>query len=318
MKAARAGCVLPSAAVRAEAAAWIARLHGPSRTREVEEGLRRWLAEAPEHAAAFELLTDVWEKAARLDRRAEPIPSRRANRPVSFMRTALATIVVALAAAGTLPHSHSDRVSSGIGQLRSVTLADGTHVRLDADTELLVRYGPRTRHVVLVRGQAYFEVAHRADWPFLVTSAGHAVRDLGTRFNVRREGDLLAVTLVQGEVEVSSVRPSGARPLDLAIGERVTFAGKGAAKIDWPALARVLAWERGEVPLENVTLADAAARLNHYSRQRIVVEPPVAAIRVSGIVQAGDSSSFAAAVAKTYGLRVLHPAADRIVLAPSR
>ena len=44
----------PSAAARAEAAAWVARLHGPNRTPEVEAGLRRWLADNPEHAEAFD------------------------------------------------------------------------------------------------------------------------------------------------------------------------------------------------------------------------------------------------------------------------
>jgi len=53
---------------RIEAACWIARLHGPYRTSQVEAGFRRWLAERPERASAFELLTEVWEKAGQLRR----------------------------------------------------------------------------------------------------------------------------------------------------------------------------------------------------------------------------------------------------------
>ena len=84
-------------------------------------------------------------------------------------------------------------------------------------------------------------------------------------------------------------------------------------------MAQVTAWEAGEVSLANTSLADAAAQLNRSSRQRIVIaDPAVAAIRVSGIVQAGESASFAQAVAKTYGLRVVRPARDVIVLAPGR
>jgi transmembrane sensor len=51
------GPAKPSAAARAEAVVWVARLHGPNRTGEVEAGLRRWLADDPEHAAAFEQVT---------------------------------------------------------------------------------------------------------------------------------------------------------------------------------------------------------------------------------------------------------------------
>lgn len=305
-----------SAAARAEAAVWIARLHGPSRTREVEEGLRHWLSADPAHAAAFEQLTDVWEKAAHL-RRARHGPAmapRPARGRLIFVRAVLATILIALAPSSILRHPGADVVTTGIGELRNVTLADGTQIHLDADTKLLVHLGKRSRRVVLVQGQAYFKVVHRADWPFIVTAAGHAIRDVGTEFDVRDDDDLLAVTLVEGKVTVS-----GAQAFNLAPGERLTFKGMRSAEIDWPPVAQVTAWERGEVSLANTSLADAAAQLNRYSRQRILIEgPAVAAIRVSGIVQAGDSSSFAEAVAKTYDLKVLRPAPDVIVLASGR
>jgi transmembrane sensor len=48
--------------VRAEAAAWLARLHGPDRGPTLEAGLRRWLAEHPLHAREFELATDLWDE----------------------------------------------------------------------------------------------------------------------------------------------------------------------------------------------------------------------------------------------------------------
>ncbi len=305
-----------SAAARAEAAAWIARLHGPNRTREVEEGLRHWLTADPAHAAAFEQLTDIWEKAAHLRRalHGPAIASRPRRGWALAARTVLAMILLAFAPSSILPHRGADLVATGIGELRNVTLADGTQVHLDADTRLLVHLGKHSRRVVLVQGQAYFKVTHRADWPFIVTAAGHAIRDIGTEFDVRYDDDLLAVALVHGSVTVS-----GAQAFNLAPGERLTFDGARLAKIDWPPMAQVTAWETGEVSLANTSLADAAAQLNRSSQERIViVDPAVAAIRVSGIVQAGDSASFAQAVARTYGLRVVHSARDVIVLAPGR
>src|SRR5688572_18049024 len=89
-----------SPAVRAQAAAWVARLHGPNRTPDVEAGFRRWMSEDPERAAAVELITDTWEKAARLRR--GPVEEVRSwhlrGFRISFPRAALATAVtVALA-----------------------------------------------------------------------------------------------------------------------------------------------------------------------------------------------------------------------------
>lgn len=334
-----------SASVQAQAAAWIARLHGPNRTKEVEEGLRRWLAEESEHAEAFELLTDLWEKAAYLSRaRIAPISSSRPVRPrVRVLRAALVAVVMALVAAGDYHMPNNGVVTTGIDQFRSLILADGTRIRMDADTKLDVRYGARLRRVVIEQGQAYFHVVHRSDWPFIVIAAGHDIRDVGTKFDVRRQGDLMAVTLLQGEVTVSREpskvqpirapaaagqrggRPRGAgatgapRTITLAPGERVTFQGTRMRKIDWPSVAQVTAWLRGEVMLENTSLADAAADLNRYSRLRIVIrDPAVASIRVSGVVQAGASRSFAAAVARSYRLRELRLSRNVIILESDR
>jgi ferric-dicitrate binding protein FerR (iron transport regulator) len=59
----------PLPAARAEAAAWVARLHGPHRDAATEASWRRWMSESPSHAQAFELVTDTWEKAQALRRR---------------------------------------------------------------------------------------------------------------------------------------------------------------------------------------------------------------------------------------------------------
>lgn len=330
----------PSAAARAEAAAWIARLHGPNRTRDVEDGLRRWLEADAEHTAAFEALTDIWEKTARL--------SRGRTRVVSpGPRLSLARALLAMLLAAFVPHAlfhgaYNAVVTTGIGQFRDLTLADGTRVRLDADTRLQVRYSRLSRHVELLGGEAYFAVRHRSSWPFSVTAAGHVIHDVGTEFDVRREGGVLAVTLLKGKVTVSAPAPGAEQPLSsaagatgrlardfeasplvpaltLSPGERVTFDGSRVARVDWPHLAQVMAWEHHEVVFDNTSLGQAAHELNRYSHQRIVIEDPaVAAIRVSGIVQAGASSSFVAAVAQAYQLGVSRPAPQVIVLARDR
>jgi transmembrane sensor len=196
----------PSAAARAEAAAWIARLHGPNRTPEVEAGLRRWMAEDPERAAAFELLTDTWETSARLRRRPlEQVASWEwPGFRISFSSAVLGTMAVAiLAVIGTVFWLRQDGFSTAIGEQRTVTLQDGTRVYLNTDTRAIVHYDRLARRVELVRGEALFEVAKRPDWPFIVAAGRQQIRALGTAFLVRRDQDDLTVTLVEGKVTVS-------------------------------------------------------------------------------------------------------------------
>jgi transmembrane sensor len=201
----------PSAAARAEAAVWIARLHGPNRTPEVEAGLRRWMAEDAERAAAFELLTDTWDKSARLRRRPlEQVASWEwPGFRISFSRAALATLAIAiLAVIGTVFFLHHDGLATDIGEQRTVTLEDGTRVHLNTDTRAVVHYNRLARGVELVRGEALFEVVKRPDWPFIVTAGHQQIRALGTIFLVRRDQNDLAVTLVEGKVSVSPLDSS--------------------------------------------------------------------------------------------------------------
>jgi len=336
-----AGPARPSASARAEAAAWVARLHGPNRTREVEAGLRRWLAEDPEHAAAFELLTETWDKSARLRRRPiEQVASwERPGFRISFSRAAFATAAIFIVAViVTFLYFHTDAVTTGIGELRVITLDDGTRVHLNTATQARFRYDKQFRRVSLERGEALFEVAKRPGWPFIVSAGGREITALGTEFVVRHTDHGIEVTLVEGKVTVSPAVTTGVRPEQsagpeeasrpasqqvaelaqtrqslqtdvfmLAPGERLTFTGAAPAKIDRPVLERVTAWQRGEVALDNTLLRDAVTEMNRYSREQIVIEDPaLAAIRVSGIFQAGDSANFVQAVARTYHMRVLH------------
>jgi transmembrane sensor len=294
----------------------------------VEVGLRRWLQDDPEHARAFELLTDTWEKSARLQRRPlERLASlERAGFRMSFSRAAFAmAVTVAFAVIGTIIYLHSDAVTTDVGELRTLTLEDGTRVHLNTNTRLLVRYDEQQRSLRLEGGEALFEVAKDPARPFVVAADGRQIRALGTEFVVRDDVHELAVTLVEGKVVVSplplaaavSSLPTAGEPaapaspgqgaFTLLPGERLTFIPTASPKIDRPALERVTAWQRGQVALDNTALTDAAAEMNRYSRRHIVIDDPrVAAIHVSGIFQAGDSDNFAQAVAATYPLQVIH------------
>src|SRR5690606_37017438 len=84
-------------AARAEASAWITRLHGLERTPEMEAGFRRWLAERPENAQEFEGLTEVWELLG------AGAPARVAPRLERWERSAEASELQALRAGRSSP-----------------------------------------------------------------------------------------------------------------------------------------------------------------------------------------------------------------------
>jgi ferric-dicitrate binding protein FerR (iron transport regulator) len=86
-------------------------------------------------------------------------------------------------------------------------LSDGSHVWLNAGSSLTypVAFVGNERKVQIT-GEAYFEVAHDASKPFVVSKGVTSVEVLGTHFNVNAydDEDALRITLLEGSVKVAS------------------------------------------------------------------------------------------------------------------
>jgi transmembrane sensor len=295
----------------AEAAAWVAVLHGPNRTSSMERGFAKWLKSSEAHARAFGEATAIWEETRALPRPRRLRTFRRDTPSSFFMRHAtLAAILLVALGVGASLTMRDGGIATGVGEQRVLALEDGTRVTLNTQTQVVVRYTRNARRIELKSGEALFNVARRADWPFYVTAGDQTIRALGTSFAVRRDKDQVSVTLVDGKVTVAQTATPAttAKPSAIALtpGERVVFAPKKLARADRPQIDKLLAWQRGEVALSDVTLADAIAEMNRYSREAVVAQVSAARpIRVTGLFRAGDSMSFARAVAEAYQLKVV-------------
>lgn len=301
----------PTPSAIAEAAAWLARLKQPERSREVEDAFRHWLSEKQENAVAFELTQEAWDTHAPLARRVarprvdwKPRRSWHANR---FVRALIAAALLICLIA--LPLLRGPSLNTAIGERLTHTLPDGSRVTLNTDSRLELAYTRTERRVRLSHGEALFEVAKDPEHPFIVVAGNHAVRALGTSFVVRNDREW-AVTLLEGQVRVedmqSANKPERFSALTVSTpGQRVTLNESTAPRLEVTALDRVTAWRQGEVRLDNTPLADAVAEMNRYSPSKLTIEDPLlGAIRVTGVFRTGDSTSFARAVSHAYGLQI--------------
>lgn len=289
--------------VQAEAAAWLAKLHGPERSAELEADFRAWLASSPRSAAAFEHITEIWDSLGTVDlggvpRMARNSP-RRPARMQRFMQVATACMLV-VAIGVVWWFWQGTTYSTEVGEQRIVTLVDGSRLSLNSGTQARIQYDEQQRVVRLEQGEAYFEVAKNAARPFIVIAGSRTITAVGTAFVVRHEGEKVVVTLVEGKVRVSSLdEDASLRP-----GERLTVQGVEQRK-DTPLPHTIAAWRRGEVELDYTRLQEAVAEMNRYDRTRLVlVDADIGELRVSGIYRIGTNRDFARAIAVVYGLNV--------------
>jgi len=301
--------------VRAEAAAWVARLQGPARDAAAEHAFRRWIEADPAHAAAFDRATQVWEG---IGGAAAGLKVGQGGRARTRMQIAASLAAGLIVAGGGWAVLRDPVYSTRVGEQHTVRLEDGSLLALNTNTKVVVHYTKNRRDLRLVRGEAQFDVAKNPARPFIVTAEGEQVRAVGTSFVVRDEGHAVSVTLLEGKVTVTPAaakKAAATRVVYLTPGERLKVGARTPPKVDRPQLESVTAWRSGQILLDDTSLADAVAEMNRYSDKPLAIEGDAARLRVTGIFRAGESEAFARTVSAEYGLAVVEEP-DRTLLAP--
>lgn len=311
---------VPTEQARTEAADWFARLNRRDVSSADMEAFRIW-RKAPGHKEAFDEVDAFWRRTAALtndpdiEAAVESALGRTAARPLKAAarppRHGLALALVVLAALCGVYILLGPKVySTGVGEQRTIRLADGSTVVLDTDSQVAVRLSGARRDIRLGRGQALFEVAHDAKRPFVVTAGATSVTALGTRFDVRRERDGATVILVRGAVEVRERSGRDAQVWRLAPGQRVATQAPAPAPspID---VDTATSWTSGRLIFHATPLREAVAEFNRYERQKIeVADGPAGDALVSGIFVVGDADTFVGAVADLHDLTIVRAGKD--------
>lgn len=158
------------------------------------------------------------------------------------------------------------------GERVSVTLCDGTLVRLNSCTRLdyPARFG-KDRRTVRLSGEAMFEVTRDAVHPFVVSTFASDIQVLGTRFNVHADENAGAFStlLIAGKVEVTGKR-DGFR-VTMLPGESVTLV-EGTLQKGIVAEPAAPCWLEGYVDLRADDFASLLSRFEAAFGVRIILE----------------------------------------------
>jgi transmembrane sensor len=201
--------------------------------------------------------------------------------------------------------------STGIGEQRTLLLADGSTITLNALTTVRVRMTPRARKITLIRGQADFHDVNEPNRPFIVRSGHSSVRAIGTKFDVEKERDRTVVTVLQGQVAVANslawIERIGSRQLlrDLAqpsrnlqavlvpAGEQVTVLARSVPAPTPADLQAVTAWMQRRLVFNDTPLKEVARQFNRYGNRRLVIaDPSLRTVGVSGSYSASDPDAL--------------------------
>ncbi|MHB8813989.1 MAG: FecR family protein [Steroidobacteraceae bacterium] len=299
-----------------EAAAWRAYLTEAGRERTPD--FDAWLAANERNRAGWDQVQGPWdffgehatspelmEARRRTLGRAQAASRRRwrssmlSATQVKWAAAAAGAIAAGLVTLLLIRVNPADTYRTGVGERRTVLLADSSKLTLDAETEVRVRLGRKMRELELIRGQARFDVAHDARRPFSVLADGEKVVATGTAFDVDLLGPKLLVTLIEGRL---TVVPDGAptaarepRVVQLTSGQQLVFTPGSPPVVGKADLERATSWEKGQLVFD---------RINRYSKRPLTIsDPAIAELKISGICDTDDIEGFVTTITEYLPVR---------------
>jgi transmembrane sensor len=284
----------------------------PGKKELIDEAVQeyRLLFTALAQADLEEQLSALKKKLAGSDSDSAPVielkPAAKMRAPFYRRFSSIAVAAIAIIAIGSYfirktprtpsPQSQTIQYTCKPGERKSFQFPDGTQVILNAGSEIYLndQYAKNTREVFL-KGEAFFEVQHNAEVPFIVHTASMDVKALGTAFNVKsynNEGRTEAV-LVRGLVEVT-LKKNNNRKLLLHPDEKVmwrddkTNRGTGVSRsttinnLEQAVVTAVkktdngdvkeIAWVQNNLAFEDEAFEEIAYQLNRWYNVNIQFE----------------------------------------------
>jgi transmembrane sensor len=294
------------------AAAWLAR-EDRGLTPSEQAELTAWLEQSTLHEVCYLRLQAAWERTDRLAAlNAPPLhgfarpATRRSNRAI-FAALAAAVLIAVGLGYRYMQRPVSRSYATAVGATQSFWLADGTRVELNSDTRLRTEISADNRSVTLDSGEAYFEVVHDAERPFVVYAGTKRITDLGTKFSVYRKGDDVRVIVKEGRVQVGIVgEPAARTPVVAEAGHVVVTNGPESLVSRQPErdIANDLSWRSGILVFDQQTLLNAANEFNRYNAKQLVIEGNVRDMRIGGRFKANNVASFILLLHRGFGLTV--------------
>ena len=171
-------------------------------------------------------------------------------------------------------------VDNVTGNVRAFQLPDGSKIWLHPQSHFYYTrdFGQGHERRVRLEGEAFFDVAHDSERPFIIHSGGIQTRVLGTAFNVEAYGneDMIRVSLVRGKVAVEDTVNNNADATVMTAGHLLVYQ-KNSRRFGIDTLAAIdtALWTDGTMVLQNIPVTDALKRISNRFGFRLAYDKNV-------------------------------------------
>jgi transmembrane sensor len=262
---------------------WFLRVREAPTDARLRAELAAWLSADAAHVAAYRKVERVWRLSGAVVPRSQF--AFRPDAPRCGWRTGFAGLAAAAVLAvylllPALQLRFAADYRTGTGEVREITLSDGSVVTLAADSAIAVDFSDRERAIRLLAGEAYFEVAPDPRRNFRVDASGLTIADIGTAFDVRLGGDRVTVAVASGLVVVHGFGREDERlPAGTSLVTSYHTHRRQAVASD-----SIAGWRDGRFAVDGATVAEVVDELRRYHHGVVILaDDALARRKVTGI-----------------------------------
>ena len=232
-----------------------------SLSKEEELYLQQWLTSDPSHKEKYEQLQEIWANGledyklymeANEAKAWSALQSRllynkedhiitlktRKTPPLIFQIAAAVAVLFLLIGVGywhTTLKKSAITYETAFGEKKSIKLTDGTAIALSPVTRIEVSedFDKNNRTVTMISGEASFDVKHQDALPFIVDLGKVNVKDIGTVFNIKKEKELIKVTVISGTVAFTKQSTKETRELTAGMSLAYNIANDSFGEIQY-------------------------------------------------------------------------------------
>ena len=332
--------------IQTQASEWLAKLDAEQPSKKDLADFKQWVNADSAHRIAFEELVEFWDDMNILTQAVLPrelltnglvtnelvanelIPEQPIQRRPWYasMQTVMGATLLAIAAVVvtiTMQLPSTTIYTTGVGEQKTVQLADNSIVQLNTNSHLEVHYSDSTRRLTLSQGEAHFDVAHNPNRPFEVYAGQGLVRAIGTAFTVHIRKIDVEVIVTEGTVELDrAAQPnietnitvdqnanSTAKPtVKASAGSVLTYDKDLLNDVELMVasqLEKQLSWRQGMLVFKAEPLQNVVDEVSRYTNLKIIIpERSAREMKVGGLFKVGDTESLFEALRDGFDIHV--------------
>ncbi|GAA3936362.1 FecR domain-containing protein [Litoribacillus peritrichatus] len=295
---------------------------------DILKALQEWRDQHPDHERAWKHIESVNNRFGMLDVVAKSVAHSSVTHPQMISRRemikALSVALFAGGAAWTAKEQTpwqqwiADQ-KTGVGEQRTVQLADGSQIEMNTDSAFNLFDNTHQRGIHLVNGELLISTGlernHKPSRPLTIQTSQGSLVTSKARFSIRLYDRSCQLSVFDGSVEIKPILAND-NTQTIKAGQQVNFT-KDVINKPLPVNLNSIAWAQGMIVARGMRLKDFLTELSRYRHGRLRCADNIADLRVSGTYPLASTDRIIAAIEASLSIKAHYMTRYFVTLKPA-